>query len=74
MYRGVVVVGDDVKSLISVVSDCSNEIVNLLIDEVPVNRSRGREMVEVVKAECCLLTIMLSSVDLASVGNDGNVW
>ena len=60
---------------VKLVGNCSDEIVNRLVDFVG-GRIRGRgarEGVKLIELECRLLSVASPSVELAGAGNGGNV-
>ena len=76
-YEGVVAKdgGFSSKLQVKLVGNCSDEIVYRLVDLVG-GRIRGggaREGVKLVELECRLLSVASPSVELAGVGNGGNV-
>ena len=73
VYEGVEMVRVSGELCRSFISNCSNEVVNFLVDKIPVNRSRGREVVKGIEMKCSLLLVVHSCMELASSGNDGNV-
>ena len=63
------------KLQVKLVGNCSDEVVNRLVDLVGrgIRRRGTREGIKLVKLECRLLSVASPSVELVGAGNGGNV-